>query len=346
MLFILGMYRLIKASQSEYDWQLLLILAGAVFILPFVFGQTNLWLTGSINYLWRDTFMVWVFVPFSDIVIRKKNFAGSWKWFFIAVASLYIGNSTENASTSAILFMLLCILWQILQKRKIYAWMLIATGFTILGWLLLVLSPGTRRDMSTSSASLYQIVQHFGVALNMWREHGLWLSIVYLTVFFFAKKNPNVFKDQLAFSVGLFICSIVSNFIMTAAYYYPDRAIINTTNLLIIAIIMALYSSSTAYRDTIVNILTSVLALTMVLEMTSAVPNAYNRFRQAQARVNEVCIARDSGVCDITTYGIKGLSKYDAFFGLNELTNNPDYAPNVFFSKYYSLVSVVVDRYE
>jgi len=188
IVFILGMYRLIKASQSKYDWQLLLILTGAVFLFPIAFGQTNLWLTGSINYLWRDTLMVWVFVPFSDIVIRKKNITGSWKWFFIAAASLYIGNSTENTSTSAILFMGLCILWQLLQKRKVYAWMLIAIGFTLLGWLLLVFSPGTSRDMSSSSASLNQIAQHFGVALDMWRKHGLWLSVAYFIVFFFSKR--------------------------------------------------------------------------------------------------------------------------------------------------------------
>ena len=62
-------------------------------------------------------------------------------------------------------------------------------------------------------------------------------------------------------------------------------------------------------------------------------------------RRDEVQAQRDAGETDVVTYGIKGFSKYDAFYGLNELTENPAYFPNVYFAKYYGLKTVVVDRY-
>ena len=87
------------------------------------------------------------------------------------------------------------------------------------------------------------------------------------------------------------------------------------------------------------------MALLLILEGVNAVPNAYNRYRQAEARVQEVCESRDSGETDITTYGVSSLSRFDAFYHLNELTDDSSYFLNVYFSKYYRVNSVVVDHF-
>ena len=88
------------------------------------------------------------------------------------------------------------------------------------------------------------------------------------------------------------------------------------------------------------------LALVMALQMTYALPSAYNRFRLALARERQAAAAHEEGLSRLTTYGIKGNSRFDPFFQLNELTEDSEYFPNVYFARYYGLDSVVVDRYE
>ena len=49
LLLIAGMYRL--SQKEEQNWKLLVLIFGGMFLLPPVFGQSFLWLAGSVNYL-------------------------------------------------------------------------------------------------------------------------------------------------------------------------------------------------------------------------------------------------------------------------------------------------------
>ena len=170
--------------------------------------------------------------------------------------------------------------------------------------------------------------------------------MAFVVVFFFAKSAGGD-PDRLFFSMAVFVCSVLCNFAMVAAPYYPDRASTGTIILLILAIGTALYALPAApWRQALSSALAFGLTLVMVLQMAYVLPNAYNRYQLAQARVREVCAARDEGQTRITTFGIKGKTRFDAFWGLNELTDDPAYFPNEYFAKYYQLGSVVVDRFE
>lgn len=345
MALLLGMYRLTNQSGKRYYWPLLLIVSGAVFLFIPAFGQSFLWLAGSVNYLWCDALMVWLLVPFSDAIFRGKQHLRIGHAVLLGVGALLLGNMSENVSAAAVLFMGLCTVWKWRKDRKITPWMAVTTIMAGIGWIALMLAPANRMNVAQASGGFNLLAEHYQTALSMWLQYGMWPSVAFIALLCAAYIGKYVKREQLAFAAGLFLCALACNFAMTMADYYPPRAITGSMILLILAFAVILGADHTKFT-----VVRAALALTLALMMSlyalGALPNAYNRYVLAQQRVNEVIGMRGTGEMDITTYGIKGLSRFDAFDGLNELTNEADYFPNVYYAKYYHLNSIVVDRFE
>jgi hypothetical protein len=344
---VLGVYRLAAGDTRRFDWPLLLAVNGALFLLPPAFGQSFLWLSGSVNYLWCDALMAWLFVPFANATFRNRPLVGWRKPALLALGAFLLGNMSENVSACAVLMMGLCALWQWIRHRKVPAWMLAVTLSAFIGWLLLMLAPANRLNVARATVGLNALANHFQAALTMWLQYGLWPSLAFLGLFFFTLAAARADKDRLAFGLGLFVCSLACNFAMTASDYYPERAFTGSVVLLIGAFTVVLGAGVQAgWHQPFRSTLACGLALVMTLQMLGAMPNAYNRYRLAQERVTEVIAAQAAGQTDVETFGIKGITRFDAFFSLNELTDDPQYFPNVYFAKYYGLNSVVVTRFE
>lgn len=344
---LLGLYRVARKAECRYDWRLLLIVDGAVFLLPPAFGQSFLWLAGSLNYLWCDALMVWVWVPFADFIFRKRDVRTVWQWALLTVGSLLLGNMSENVSATAVGIMGLWMGYVWWRDRKLPVWMPVSALLTLVGWLALMLAPANRTNVGQAVQGASALFANFQAALEMWMQHGLWLSGAFLALFFLTGVYAKGQQNRAAFAMMLFLGSLVCNFMMTAADYYPERAFTGSILMEILAVAVLLPSlTEVAWGKALCRALACGLTLVMALQMLGALPNAYNRYRQAQARIDEVLQAKAQGVQDIVTFGIKGNSRYDAFDGLNELTDDPGYFPNVYFAKYYGVQSIVAERFE
>ena len=210
-----------------------------------------------------------------------------------------------------------------------------------------MLAPANRMNVSQAAGGLNALATNYQAALAMWVQHGLWPSVAYGIAFFIAFADHKADRSRLGFSVGLFPCSLACNFAMTASSYYPERAYTGSLLFVILAFAVVLGTcEGRLWQKALMPSLACALGLVMALELIGAVPSAYNRQRLAQARITEVCADRDAGQTDIITFGVKGNSRFDAFYGLHELTDDPKYFPNVYFARYYGLNSVVVDRFE
>lgn len=347
VLLLLGLYRVARKEESRYDWHLLLMVDGAVFLLPPAFGQSFLWLAGSLNYLWCDALMVWVWVPFADFILHKRNPRRGWQWVLLLAGSLLLGNMSENVSATAVGIMVLWMGYTAWRDRRLPVWMPASALFTLAGWLVLMLAPANRTNVGQAVQGVNALFTNFQAALSMWMQHGLWLSMGFLAVFFLVLTYGKEPRNRAAFAMMLFLGSLVCNFMMTAADYYPERAFTGSILMEILAIAVLLpLLTEVAWGKALYRALACGLSLVMALQMVGALPSAYNRYRQAQARTEEVLQAKAEGTLNVVTFGIQGNSRYDAFDGLNELTDDPNYFPNVYFAKYYGLQSVVVERFE
>ena len=88
------------------------------------------------------------------------------------------------------------------------------------------------------------------------------------------------------------------------------------------------------------------MAFLFAVSALGALPGLYSSYALAKARSAEIAEARERGETNIVTYCITGHNRWDSCWELLELTTAHDYFPNVYFSKYHGVESVVIDRYE
>ena len=118
---------------------LALVVASIVFLLPFP-GQTMLWLTGSVNYLWAATFSLLVLKIITSR--ERKKTVCCLLLFFFAVFSGWMNESISFGIGGGLVFYFL---FNRSRFTGISRWMTI--GYLI-GCLLILFSPGTMNRVS------------------------------------------------------------------------------------------------------------------------------------------------------------------------------------------------------
>lgn len=332
--FLLGLYLLAKAER-HYDWKLLLGLHGGVFLFAPAFGASVLWLAGACNYLWGTTLILLAILPFRNTMLVDDYSPGKGKQALFVMTALLAGNVTENTSFAMMALMALCMLIMIIQNKKIPLWMALATMAALVGYIVLFMSPATRGRVG---GGLGRYLQSFTACMNKLLEHK-WLLIAYSILFWMALKWQ-ASKARLYFSLVLFICAMVSNVMMTASDYYPGRSAFGWIVFILIACGILVPSLEVMRGFPLWNIVLTCLTMLTVITFLYAVPQCYNRYRQAEARIADVVAQRDAGGMDAVTFGISSKTKYDPYCDGNGFSADAAYLPNRMFAKYYGLDSV------
>ncbi len=144
----------------------------------------------------------------------------------------------------------------------------------------------------------------------------------------------------------LFLCGVASHFAMTATGYYPLRAMTVSLAMIFSASALLVPDVRATALKPLIAAATLAVSLSALLLCLQAAPLTYDRYRSAQSREQQVIAAQAQGETDIVTYNIKSKSKFDVFYDMIDLTNEPDYFANRVFARYYNLDSVVAyERY-
>ncbi|MEG2770401.1 MAG: DUF6056 family protein, partial [Oscillospiraceae bacterium] len=108
------------------------------------FGQTFLWVTGAVNYVFVLTLILAFLYPFFKYFIDPQNdllkFKGSFiLWFFVGVMA---GWGFENFSAMAVAMTVIFVVFYILFKQKVPLWAITGGVGSLVGFALLMLAPG------------------------------------------------------------------------------------------------------------------------------------------------------------------------------------------------------------
>ncbi len=123
---------------------LLLYLAINVMLWLFVqrWGQTTVWMTGSVNYLWGSVFRLTALLPFrlyADYEGNHKN-----HWYLMAlmlVGGAIAGATNENTGAAMIGMMSLFIIYYRVHLKKIPLWSITGLIGAVGGYAFMVLAP-------------------------------------------------------------------------------------------------------------------------------------------------------------------------------------------------------------
>ena len=131
---------------------------------------------------------------------------------------------------------------------------------------------------------------------------------------------------------------------MTLSNGYPLRAMMGSAMLILAAVaVLTPPVLDGAYRPLA---LAAVACAAFVALVTAAsiLPGNYNRYAEAKTREAYVIEQRGLGNLNVTTYTLEGMSQYDVFDDMTDISFDETYWPNVYYAKYYGVDTVVTDR--
>ncbi len=347
VLFLLGLYTL--TAKKKHDISLLALWAGAMLIALPTLSQVFFWLTGACNYLWGSAIIIWSLVPFRRAMVDGKLIKLRWKGLLLLPVYLIMGTTSENGVPAAILLMAFCCVYLYHTEKKISLWMLLAMLCSLAGFIFMLLSPASQaRNASTLSQTSSFLGSHiapFNNCVTYFWEYELIPSLIFIFLLSYAYYHK-VSQKKLAFSIMLFLCGVASHFAMTATGYYPLRAMTVSLTMIFSASALLVPEVRATSLKPLIATATLAVSLSALLLCLQAAPLTYDRYRSAQSREQQVIAAQTQGETDIVSYNIKSKSKFDVFYDMIDLTNDPDYFANRVFARYYNLDSVVAyERY-
>lgn len=215
-------------------------------------GEIFFWRSGATNYLWALTFLLLYLVPFHQLLKGNDVFAiGNSRLrkllslptvgFYVG-AGIIIGHANENASPTAVLFMLVVLLY-LIQKGRFIWWPVWATISMTAGTFMLLFAHSTAHRMayyakvygvSPSKAVLF--VNNTPHTLLMWLRHGS-APLLLLGVLLPIAVKKNVPKTTLLYGVGCVIFSVGSALILAAAPYQHPRGLFLPYTLLVVTVL-------------------------------------------------------------------------------------------------------------
>lgn len=138
----LMIYRLAGPAQ-KYSIPLYVLISAGLFLFLPMFGQSNLWLIGSCNYLWGTANIMLLLLFYHRYIVEhapiKRQWLAALGMFLLGVTA---GWRNENTSGGAVLAVVAYIVFARLKKQPLRPWMFSGLFGAAGGLALMVLAPG------------------------------------------------------------------------------------------------------------------------------------------------------------------------------------------------------------
>lgn len=195
--------------------RLTFIIALFILLVP-DFSSPIIWRSGVGNYLATtvvDLLFIWLFL--------NKKFDNSLYNALMCVIAFVAGWGNENTSGGLVLFAIIIVSVGLLKTRKLNMKHALATLFLILGYLILILSPGGKRrmiindsyflKMNVITRTIYNCEKMFKyVSSDIYNIIFILLVFnIMIIAFFYWKNNPNYLLGNL-----LILCGLISALVL------------------------------------------------------------------------------------------------------------------------------------
>lgn len=226
----LAIYRLARGRRTgRYDLVTYALILAALWEISPAFGQTNLWMCGSCNYLWASLGCMAFLLPWRYYL--QNPFSGGWRWNVgMAVAGILAGWLSENTSAGMLVCLVLCLAILVFTRRTVPTWMW--TGFfgAVAGFVILISARGNYNRASVYGdyeSLLTRYAVRFFNCLNMLKTYALPLlflfAILFVLLLFQCRTEAKGFTPLVWPSV-LLLGGLAANFAMILSPDYYERS--------------------------------------------------------------------------------------------------------------------------
>lgn len=311
-----------------------------LWLLMPVFGQVVLWQVGAVNYFWSLTALLLFIAPellrfLEGRVLLWRN----WHRAAFCVYGFFFGWYNEIASFVGICMVpCLILLGRWLNKDKIRLHRLLPVLFAVLGYAVMLSMPAQASNKSGGLTAAL-LVRRFAVCSGMLVKYLLPLLIPLALILFF--KFDSLPRKKLILS-GLFaLAGVCANYMPLAASYYPERCLCTPVLLLIMALLFPLSEfAKREYRMNFCLVCAVVICLSAPFILTGSA-DIVSCHRQHAQREQTIAAAVDAGERDVTANVVIPQTRWSGYWGVRDLTDDPDTWPNHDMARYYGLDSLI-----
>ncbi|OPH47144.1 hypothetical protein BC351_11595 [Paenibacillus ferrarius] len=328
------------------------------------FGETTIWLIGSVNYLWTTVIMLLFLIPYrlkllSNAVFVKDNIIQLLGMFIMGILA---GWSNENTSLLVLILTAIAVVY-FLQKRMMGKWMLAGFAGTMIGYLFLILAPGNMVRASHMekpadySFLLYHIkVPAFMTISIMKFQVPVWIAFIMImsVLLNYLVRNKLSFKNMLItyghdflYSFTFIGFSILNNLIMFASPQFPLRAGFGSSVFLIIGVLGLLRIEVTKrlFNIKIVKTLNIATICFLIVTMGFVIRQYSILYHENNARMNSLNNEKQTGNDSVIVkpFSIDKSSPYQTLnrhVFISDIGGNPNVWPNTIYAQYYGFKSI------
>ena len=324
---------------------------GVWFFAP-VFGQTILWVSGTVVYMWGTVLILFFLLPYRWIV-ERENVSGK-HMIWLIPAGVLAGNCGVNVSIAAVILSAAVVVYIWFARRKLPLWAIAGMVSLVIGFAIFYLAPGT-----THRANVYQIHSSFVLEM-MWRAavvshvtfvHSIGLLLIgLLLVSLFT--NGEKFRCQQWGVISLFLfASFIASYamVMSPMIPTPPRAYFGAVIFLLIAVANYFgdipFDKITAPMRHIVFSLFCGLLLSFPFHYGIALMDLHMTYTVYQQRYAYIEEQKKLGnfdiVCPRATPVTLYNPLYDAPTSPKDIQHNKDHWINRAWAKYHGINSIV-----
>lgn len=317
---------------------ILLFSFAAVWIFQPVFGQVNLWLDGSINYLWAAVLSLGLMGVYFKIY-REENFHMNLpeKICFV-IYSFIVGAWCENAAGALLLLEIaLILLMKFQQKRKIPLITILSFELTLAGFLLMVTAPAELKNKTGELNLGYLLAMVSDLFTKFQSFWLLWAMVGILLVMAICTK---VKKEALLISVLIILMALAAGLCLIFGSYITERSLFFTVVLLVLACGILINALLDSFKIQILCIICLVCLAFPYYFFTGVndINTCYYAFINNEQEII-ACAEAGEDTAEIS-YVYPG-TKYTASYGLQYLDqSDPESWPNDSMAVYYGVETV------
>lgn len=232
----------LAAGQKKLHPMLLLVSFGLLVHFHPCFGAADLWLTGSVGYLWTQSCCL-AFLLFYRLEWDRPLKLGKWAPATVFLLGVLAGWSNENIGGAALLASLAFLVLQKLYHKKVPVWEIAGVIGCMVGLTLLLAAPGQWRRMGNMGEDPRGFVTIF-LTRVMNATHTLWLygavPVVAFGALYFSlwmvKSSPKARTLPLVY----FVVALAANYAMILSPVYYVRSFVPVLFYLTAAILACL----------------------------------------------------------------------------------------------------------
>ena len=311
------------------------------------FGQSCLWLTGSVNYMWTALAALAFLLPYrSDGPGAGRVWLRAPGMFLLGVLA---GWSGENACIAAAAGVVLLLARRALLGLGFRAWMWTGLAGFLAGAAALFLSPaqslraehmGGLGGLGTWIGRIPSVSYH--ALLNLWLPLAVGAVLLALSIAGSRGQGFISWLKRYSAAAVWFCSSLVSAYCMCAAPYFPDRAWFASV-VFAAATLLAAYDAlpePRRPRRAVLRAAAAAACAVCVLTYAAAAVDINASRAAVLERGESVLAQKEEGVSDVLAAGVTGRTRWNCFTAEPDITSDPAAWQNAALALYYGVGSV------